>query len=153
MCYDVNVPSCSTNQCGMGGCPLGQSVCSNNQYNTQTVCPLNNPGPGLGPAGLARPLTTNTGVRKDKVTILQGFSHMSYLCTLPLDGLSAVAPIKLLQYGVASFIFERARLDSTLEKVTLVLMHVCIVLYRRAAVWRQATLACWVLLPPRGLPS
>ena len=67
VCYDVNVPSCSTNQCGMaGGCPLGQSVCSLNQYNTQTVCPLSNPGAGgLGPAGLARPLATNTGVRED----------------------------------------------------------------------------------------
>ena len=85
VCYDVNVPSCSTNQCGMGGCPLGQSVCSLNQYNTQTVCPLNNQGPGLGPAGLARPLTANTGVSKRRkninsnATCAFGFMRSLYL--------------------------------------------------------------------------
>ncbi len=52
VCYDVTVPTCSTNQCQTGLCGAGQSVCSQTEFNTQTYCPLT----GQGGAGLARPL-------------------------------------------------------------------------------------------------
>ncbi|XP_059088315.1 uncharacterized protein LOC131884519 [Tigriopus californicus] len=44
-CYDIPAPRCSTSMCGTGTCGQGQSVCSRNDYNTQTVCPsgVNNP--------------------------------------------------------------------------------------------------------------
>ncbi len=47
-CYDVSVPSCSVNSCGPAGyCDQGQSVCSQTEFNTNTVCPLNNQQPGV----------------------------------------------------------------------------------------------------------
>ena len=41
MCYNVNVPQCSVSPCQTGTCNQqpGLSVCSQNQFNTNTVCP------------------------------------------------------------------------------------------------------------------
>ncbi len=39
-CYNMNVPVCTTNQCStVGYCEQGTNLCSNNQFNTATVCP------------------------------------------------------------------------------------------------------------------
>ena len=42
VCYNVNVPQCSTGGCGAvgGGCAQGQSVCSRNEFTSNTVCPF-----------------------------------------------------------------------------------------------------------------
>ena len=41
VCYNVNVPQCSVSPCQTGTCNQqpGLSVCSQNQFNTNTVCP------------------------------------------------------------------------------------------------------------------
>jgi len=45
MCYDMPVPKCSQTPCQQAGqCSSGTSACSNQQFNTATVCPQAQPG-------------------------------------------------------------------------------------------------------------
>ena len=57
MCYDMPVPTCTQTPCAMAGtCETGTTPCSNNNFNTATVCPQAPPGgnpamPSVGMGG------------------------------------------------------------------------------------------------------